>query len=77
MEHIHIGSVVKSLKMRGGGRKTWGEKGYFLSTKLSVNVSHALLLTLRVEQLVGGFIAQLNPHDAGLHHDVVTGVEVA
>lgn len=44
---------------------------------MSVNVLHALILTLHTEQVVSRCVAQSQLHNTRLHHDVIAGVQVA
>lgn len=41
-----------------------------------VKCVHVLILTLYTEHVVSRCVAQLQPHNTRLHHDVIVGIEV-
>lgn len=63
--------MVKSLL-----RREKREELHLAGESMSVQVIQALILTLQCKQVVSRFVAQLQPHDTRLHHDVIEGVEV-
>ena len=65
------------LKSSGGESINERQKVIFLQVKnLLAHLWSALILTLCAERVVCGCVAQLQLHNARLHHNVIAGVEV-
>lgn len=68
--------LVKSSGGESTKERKKREELHLAGDSMSVQVIQALILTFQCKQVVSRFVAQLQPHDTRLHHDVIEGVEV-
>lgn len=63
-----------NLKLKRGKKSE--KELFFVNITLFYNFVNVFILTVYTEHVVSRCVSQLQLYDTGLHHDVISGVEV-